>query len=58
MLEDIARKAEAVFNRLQALKIDSTLDNMEKIVQSLYEVQDIYRLATKGGDENAAADHE
>lgn len=57
MMNEIAEKAEAAFNRLQTMEIRTTLGNMEKLVASLYEIQDIYKIA-KEGVENAAADHE
>lgn len=48
-------KIEACFNRLQTLDIRPTLENMEKLVQTLYDLREIYnRLEEEpddGGDE-------
>lgn len=35
-------KIEACFNRLQSLDIKSSLSNMEKLVQTLYDLREIY----------------
>lgn len=35
-------KLEACFNRLQTLEIQPTLANMEKLVQTLYELREMY----------------
>lgn len=35
-------KLEACFNRLQTLEIQPTLTNMEKLVQTLYELREMY----------------
>ena len=35
-------KIEACFNRLQCLEITPTLSNMEKLVQTLYDLRDVY----------------
>ena len=35
-------KIEACFNRLQELDIKPTLTNMEKLVQTLYDLRDLY----------------
>jgi len=48
-------KLEACFNRLQTLDIRPTLENMEKLVKTLYDLREIYnRLEEEpddGGDE-------
>ena len=41
-------KIEACFDRLQHLEISPTLPNMEKLVQTLYDLRDIYNEITKG----------
>lgn len=43
-------KLEACFDRLQALDIKPTLGNMELLVQTLYDLKDIYREITGGGE--------
>ena len=50
-------KLEAIFERLQSLDIKATKDNMEKLLQTLYDLQDIYRRITEAmeggaGDES------
>lgn len=35
-------KLEACFDRLQTLEIQPTLANMEKLVQTLYDLRDMY----------------
>ena len=42
-------KIEACFNRLQGLEIKPTLNNMEILVQTLYDLRDIYN-AIKDGE--------
>ena len=41
-------KLEACFERLQHLEISPTLSNMEKLVQTLYDLRDIYNEIKKG----------
>lgn len=48
-MEQELEKLEACFNRLQTLDIKPTLDNMEKLVQTLYELREVYQ-KLKGGD--------
>jgi len=47
-------KLESCFERLQKLDIVPTLQNMEKLVQCLYEIRDVYneieRLVADGHD--------
>ena len=47
-------KIEACFNRLQELDIQPTLPNMEKLVQTLYDLRDVYQML--GGDEDGRSD--
>lgn len=42
-------KLEGCFNRLQSLDIKSTLHNMETLVQSLYDIRDVYQELDKEG---------
>ena len=44
-------KIEACFDRLQTLKIDSTIDNMEKLLQTLYDLREVYQ-ALEGGEQS------
>ena len=43
-------KIEACFNRLQQLDIPATLNNMEILVQTLYDLKDVYEKL--GGEED------
>ena len=47
-------KIEACFSRLQELDIMPTLPNMEKLVQTLYDLRDVYQML--GGDEDGRSD--
>ena len=47
-------KLESCFERLQGLEIKPTVDNMEKLLQTLYELREVYQELCKGDDENAA----
>lgn len=40
-------KIEACFQRLQSLEIQPTLSNMEKLVQTLYDLRDVYQQMDK-----------
>ena len=46
-------KIEECFNRLQELQIKPTLANMEILVQTLYDLREVYNKLKKG-EENAA----
>lgn len=50
-------KIEACFNRLQGLDIKPTLTNMETLVQTLYDLRDVYNeLERMEQDGRAAVD--
>ena len=49
-------KIEACFNRLQTLEIKPTLSNMETLVQTLYDLREVYNELKEG--EGTAADSE
>ena len=51
-------KLEACFDRLQSLDIQPTLGNMEKLVQTLYDLRDIYIEITKDGEEDGQSEVE
>ena len=52
-------KIEACFRRLQTLDIRPTLENMEKLVQTLYDLREIYnRLEEEPDDGRDEADPE
>ena len=44
-------KLEACFNRLQNLEIKPTLNNMEILIQTLYDLRDIYNELKEGEDD-------
>ena len=48
-------KLEACFSRLQSLDIAPTLANMEKLVQTLYDLRDVYN-ALNGGETDGRAE--
>lgn len=50
-------KLEACFNRLQTLEIQPTLANMEKLVQTLYDLREMYN-ELEGNDGRAESDPE
>lgn len=41
-MEEIKEKLNVCFERLQTLDIAPTLQNMEKLVQTLYDLRDVY----------------
>ena len=50
-------KIEAAYNRLQQLEIQPTLPNMEKLLQSLYDLREVYQeLERMEADGRAEAD--
>ena len=46
-------KLEACFHRLQTLDITPTLANMEKLVQTLYDIRDVFNELNKEEAEDA-----
>ena len=50
-------KLEACFSRLQDLDIKPTLTNMEKLVQTLYDLREIYN-ELKARENNVGSDSE
>lgn len=49
-------KLQLCFERLQGLDIKPTLANMEKLVQTLYDLRDIYNELKEGADNGTKAD--
>ena len=47
-------KIEACFNRLQGLEIKPTLSNMEILVQTLYDLRDVYNELKEGAEDDRA----
>lgn len=45
-------KIEACFDRLQNLDIVPTMTNMEKLLQTLYDLRDVYKMLCEGDDNN------
>ena len=52
-----AEKLDACFSRLQNLDIKPTLKNMEKLVQTLYDLRDVYNELKRGEDNERQTDH-
>ena len=53
-MEEELRKLERAFDRLQLIEVKPTVDNMEKLLQSLYDLRDVYndlKQALKEGEE-------
>ena len=44
-------KLEACFNRLQTMRIQATLENMEILVQTLYDLRDLYNKYKEGEED-------
>ena len=59
-MPEILEKLEQSFNRLQTLDIKPTLGNMELLVQTLYDLREIYNELSKeeGPDGGREADPE
>lgn len=51
-------KLEAAFNRLQTIEITSSIATMEKLLQSLYDIRDVYNAVKEKEDERASAETE
>lgn len=51
-------KLEACFDRLQNLQIKPTLENMEILVQTLYDLREVYKNLKEEGDTDEQADTE
>lgn len=61
-MEDVINDLNKVYERLQTLDILPTLANMEKLLQSLYDMKEIARKLKEGatdggGTENRPADN-
>lgn len=49
-------KLEGCFDRLQLLDIKPTKDNMEKLLQTLYDLQEVYNALKEEQDGRKSAD--
>ena len=49
-------RIDGCFKRLQTLQIQPTLENMEKLVQTLYDLKDIYKVFETMEKKEAAED--
>lgn len=57
-MKEELRKLERAFDRLQLIEVKPTVDNMEKLLQSLYDLRDVYndlKQALKEGEELGGA---
>ena len=48
-------KLESCFERLQTLDIKPTIDNMEKLLQTLYDLREVYHKLKEGADDGRQA---
>ena len=48
--DEMKEKLTSCFDKLQTLDIKPTLPNMEKLVQALYDLRDIYTALCKEGE--------
>ena len=48
-------KLERCFDRLQSLDVKPTVGNMEKLLQTLYDLRDVYNELKEGEDVGRAA---
>ncbi len=55
-MKETMSKIEACFERLQSLDIQPTLSNMEKLVQTLYDLREVYEKLGGDNDGGSAAD--
>ena len=51
-IEEMKSKLDGAYNRLQTLDIVPSIFNMEKLVQSLYDLRDVYTELEKEGAVN------
>ena len=51
-MKEVLEKVNACFERLQTLDITPTLNNMEKLVQTLYDLRDVYNEIEQKGNED------
>lgn len=51
-MNEVLEKINACFERLQTLDITPTLNNMEKLVQTLYDLRDVYNEIEQKGNED------
>ena len=50
-MTEIRAKLEQCFERLQSLNIQPTLGNMEKLVQTLYDLREVYQEIKEGEED-------
>lgn len=50
-MSETNEKLMASFDRLQGIQIQATIPNMEKLLQTLYDLRDIYNGLNKEGDD-------
>ena len=51
-MKEVLEKINACFERLQTLGITPTVNNMEKLLQTLYDLRDIYNEIEQGEKDN------
>lgn len=45
--EEMCKKLESAYNRLQSLALAPTVGNLESLLQSLYEIREVYQSLDK-----------
>lgn len=55
-MENIKNVINGCFDRLQTLEIKPTLGNMEKLIQTLYDLRDVYEELEKRDESKEGAD--
>lgn len=51
-MKEVLEKVNACFERLQTLDVTPTLNNMEKLLQTLYDLRDVYNEIEQKGNED------
>lgn len=49
-MDDILNKLNFCYDRLQSIQIAPTVTNMEKLLQSLYDIRDVYNKLKEGAE--------
>lgn len=49
-MREVREKISACFDRLQQMQILSTKNNMENLLQTMYDLQEVYQILERMGD--------
>lgn len=56
-MDELKEKIQGCFERLQKLELPPTVTNMEKLLQSLYDLREVYaKLERMGADDRVETD--